>query len=129
MQAKPASNPKTNTYGPMQTSKTNALSDGFYQPKTGSGAVNTTVPASKAGAHRVRNTSFNSDPKSNTPQTYGPVQTTKEDALSAGRYEPFKLHLDYKTSPQAVRYYDIPDEQLSDDQVLEKYQEIGRAHV
>ena len=84
VQAKPASNPKTNTYGPMQTSKTNALSDGFYQPKTGSGAVNTTVPASKAGAHRVRNTSFNSDPKSNTPQTYGPVQTTKEDAVSAG---------------------------------------------
>ena len=115
---------KTNTYGPVQTSKTHALSDGFYQPKTGSGAVNTTVPASKAGAHRVRNTSFNSDPKSNTPQTYGPVQTTKEDALSAGRYEPFKLHLDYKTSPQAVRYYDIPDEQLSDDQVLEKYQAI-----
>lgn len=54
---------KTNTYGPVQTSKTNALSDGFYQPKTGSGAVNTTVPASKAGAHRTRGMTIVPEPR------------------------------------------------------------------
>lgn len=63
VQAKPASNPKTNTYGPMQTSKTNALSAGFYQPKTGGGGASTALPTSKAGAHRARGMTIVPEPR------------------------------------------------------------------
>lgn len=54
---------KTNTYGPVQTSKTHALSAGFYQPKTGGGGASTALPASKAGAHRTRGMTIVPEPR------------------------------------------------------------------